>query len=117
MLDVDVERFATGLNQTGSGLRLRLATHEGRIALAQIKRLQSLNDPRPRQQKVIEGWRRVYIHACDRAAQAIDQLWDEHQWPTDGARDRRFTWRPDGTFLQGLGDHQGWILRPALNTG
>lgn len=68
--------------------------HEGRIAVEQIKRLQGLGGPRAA--GAIETWRRAYIKACNSASQSIDTLWDEHQWPADGARDRRFEWSPRG---------------------
>lgn len=90
MPDEDLKRFARGLNQTRAGLRLRLAIHESRIAIAQIRRLKHLG---PRSARAIESWRRAYIQASDSAAQAIDSLWDEHEWPADGARDRSFEWK------------------------
>jgi hypothetical protein len=94
--DLDIRRFQNGINQTRSGLRLRLAMHEGRIAVEQIKRLQSLGG---RQAALaVETWRHAYIKSCNCASQAIDTLWDEHQWPEDGARDRRFVWRPAANF-------------------
>jgi hypothetical protein len=92
MLDADLQRFEAGINQTKSGMRLRMAVHEARIAVRQIERLQALNNPR--YGRAIESWRQAYIHSCEHAAQAIDELWDQHQWPTDGARERRFEWRP-----------------------
>lgn len=95
MLDADIRRFELGLNQTRPGLRLRLAMHEGRIAIQQIDRLERLGGPR---KSAIESWRRAYIAASNRAAIAIDELWDLHQWPTDGARNRRFEFRPAKDF-------------------
>ncbi len=92
MVDVDIERFMTGLNQTRDGLRLRLSMHEGRIAVHQIQRLKSLGGPSVA--KAIETWRHAWIKSCDNASNAIDNLWDEHQWPADAARDRRFEWHP-----------------------
>jgi hypothetical protein len=92
MLDTDNERFAASLNQTRPGLRLRLAMHESRIAIAQIERLRRLGGTR--MNSAIHSWRRSYIASCDRASEAIDQLFDQHQWPADGARDRRYEWRP-----------------------
>jgi hypothetical protein len=68
-----------------------MAIHESRIAIEQIERLNYLGQ---RQRGAIETWRRAYIKACQAAAEAIDALWDEHRWPEDGARDRRFEWRP-----------------------
>lgn len=93
MLDADLKRFERGLNQTRSGLRLRLAMHEGLIAVKQIARLQQLNDPRGGQ-SAVDSWRRAYIKACNHASEAIDTLFNEHQWPEDGARDRRYEYRP-----------------------
>lgn len=96
MLDGDTERFEAGLNQTGAGLRLRLAMHEGNIALQQLRRLKekALIDRR----SAVESWRKAYIAACNRASMAIDELFDAHQWPEDGARNRRFEWRPTKNF-------------------
>lgn len=96
MLDVDIERFENGLNQTRPGLRLRLALHEGRIAISQITRLKQLGGPRAL--NAIRSWQRAYISASNRAAEAIDELWDHHAWPADGARDRRYEWRPAKRF-------------------
>lgn len=95
MLDADLHRFESeGLNQTKAGLALRMAVHEGRIACSQIKRLTAVNDPRPAAVRALDSWRRSYVHASDRAAQAIDQLWDAYQWPPDAGRERRYAWRP-----------------------
>jgi hypothetical protein len=96
MLDIDTQRFAEGLSQTRPGLRLRLAMNEGRIAIHQIERLKQLGGSRMNQ--AIESWRRAYIKASDRAAEAIDELWDRHSWPADGARNRRYEWRPAKDF-------------------
>jgi hypothetical protein len=92
VLDRDLQRFANGLNTTQSGYRLRLATHESRIAVSQIERLRQLGG-RDRAQ-AIDSWQRAYIKASDNAAKAIDALWDAYQWPTDGARARGFHWQP-----------------------
>lgn len=96
MLDADLERFESGLNQTRPGLRLRLAIHEARIAISQITRLKQLGGPR--QTAAMNSWRRAYITACNHAASAIDELWDRHQWPADGGRDRTYEWRPATRF-------------------
>jgi hypothetical protein len=96
MLDADLKRFQSGLDQTGPGMRLRLSMHESRIAVKQIARYHTVNDPRAG--KIIESWRRAYIKACDNAAKAIDMLWEEHQWPEGAARDRSFEWRPTANF-------------------
>lgn len=95
MLDADLHRFESdGLNQTKPGLKLRLAVHEGRIAIAQIRRLQGLNDPRRTASAAVDTWRQSYIRASNHAAQAIDELWDAYQWPPDAGRERRYTWQP-----------------------
>lgn len=93
MLDADLHRFeADGLNQTKSGLRLRLAVHEGRIAVAQIRG--GLVGPRRLSAAALETWRQSYIRASNCAAQAIDELWNDYQWPPDAGRERRYTWQP-----------------------
>lgn len=92
MLDADDRQFEKELGSTRYGLRLRLAIEEGRVAVQQIRRLQAMNSTRAR--AAIESWRRAYIGACNRASAAIDELWDAHQWPTQGGRDRRYAWRP-----------------------
>jgi hypothetical protein len=92
MLDLDLERFANGLHQTRAGWHLRMAIHEARIAVEQIGRLERRNHPYGA--KMINDWRRTYIKACEKASEAIDQLWDKHQWPADGARRRDFEWKP-----------------------
>ena len=91
MLDADLQRFAHGLNQTKSGLRLRLAMHEGAIAVNQIERLQRLGGNVGR---AVDSWRRAYIRASEHGSKAIDDLWNQHQWPTDGARTRDYEWQP-----------------------
>lgn len=96
MLDSDLQRFEAGLNQTGAGLRLRLAMHEGNIALQQLRRLEQQIPINKR--SAVESWRKAYIAACNRASMAIDELFDAHQWPEDGARNRRFEWRPAKDF-------------------
>jgi len=96
MLDGDAKRFESGLNQTRAGLRLRLAFHESHIAVSQIERLRALGGPHAA--KAIDTWRRAYVKACDHAAQAIDVLWNEHQWPSDGGRTRHYEWRPAKDF-------------------
>jgi hypothetical protein len=96
MLDADQIRFTQGLHETRPGLRLRLAIHESCIAAAQIGRLIKLGGPRSA--SASETWRRAHIAACNRASEAIDQLWDQHQWPADGARNRRYEWRPTANF-------------------
>jgi hypothetical protein len=96
MLDADLRRFEHGLNQTRSGMHLRLAIHEGNIAVAQIKRLQDLNSPQSA--RALATWRKAYISSCDRAAKAIDALWDQHQWPEHGARARDYEWKPSKRF-------------------
>jgi len=75
-----------------------MAVHEGRIAIAQIRRLQSLNDPRRVTVRALESWRQAYVQASNNAAQAIDQLWDQYRWPQDAARERRFEWQPVKDF-------------------
>ena len=92
MLDADDRQFELNLGETRSGLRLKLAIHESRIARQQIARLQVMRGQRS--QSAVESWRRAYVAACNRASMAIDELWDAHQWPTDAGRDRRFAWRP-----------------------
>jgi len=92
MLDQDLQRFAEGLHQTKAGFRLRMAIHESHIAISQIERLRSLGGPH--RMAAIDSWQQAYIRACDVAANAIDQLWDSHQWPTDGARVRGYVWHP-----------------------
>lgn len=96
MLDHDLKRFADGLGETRAGLRLRLAMNETRIAVAQIKRLEQLGGQRT--VLAIDSWRRAIIKANHAAAEAIDTLWNDHQWPEDGARERRFEWKPDPAF-------------------
>jgi hypothetical protein len=91
MLDADLERFQTGLHTTRHGLRLRLAMHEGNIAVRQIERMACLGS---RYTSAIETWQRAYIKACNNASTAIDQLWDEYRWPADAARARDFIYRP-----------------------
>lgn len=91
MLDADLERFTTGLHVTRHGLRLRLAMHEGNIAVNQIERLRYLGG---KYVGAIETWQRAYIKACNSASEAIDALWDGYQWPADGARNRRWEYRP-----------------------
>jgi hypothetical protein len=94
VLDADLKRFEDeGINQTRAGLRLRMAVHESRIAAAQIRRLQEINDPRRLSRRVLESWRQSYIRANENASRAIDELWDAFQWPTDAARDRRYEYR------------------------
>lgn len=91
MLDADLERFETGLNNTRHGLRLRLAMHEGNIAKRQIERLRFLGG---RYTAAIATWQQAYIKACNNASVAIDALWEGYNWPADGARDRRYEYRP-----------------------
>lgn len=91
MLDADLKRFTLGLHNTRHGLRLRLAMHEGNIAINQIERLKYLGG---RYTGAIETWQRAYIKACNTASEAIDALWDQHRWPADGARNRRWEYRP-----------------------
>lgn len=92
MLDPDLKRFETHLNQTRAGLRLRLAFQEGRIACQQIERLRALNSPNCK--AAIQSWQRAYIKASTRATEALDALWDDYQWPPDAARERSFVWCP-----------------------
>lgn len=87
----DAERFAGGLHRTQAGFALRLAIHEGRVAVQQITRLSRLGGVR--RAYAIDTWRRAYIKACNRASTAIDELWDAHQWPSDGARNRSYEWK------------------------
>jgi hypothetical protein len=94
MLDADLERFKEELDRTKAGLRLRLASAEGVIAQQQIKRLIQRGVSGARALQALESWRRCYITACNHAAEALDALWDEFAWPTDGARDRGFAWTP-----------------------
>jgi hypothetical protein len=91
VLDQDLKRFKDGLGSTRHGLRLRMAIHEGRIAVQQIRRLEQLGQKGGR---AIDSWRRAYIRACEHASTAIDVLFDEHAWPEDGARERRFEYTP-----------------------
>jgi len=91
MLDADIERFRTGLHATRHGLRLRLAMHEGSIAIKQIERLKYLGG---RYTSAIETWQRAYIKSCNTASEAIDALWDNYSWPADGARNRSYVYRP-----------------------
>lgn len=98
MLDADLERFATGLNQTKPGLRLRMAVHEGHIAIAQIRRFLPEQALALRERRALESWRQAWIQASNNAAQAIDELWDVHHWPADGARVRGFQWQPAKDF-------------------
>lgn len=91
MLDADLRRFTLGLHTTRHGLQLRMAMHEGKIAVHQIERLTFLGG---RTANAIDTWRRAYIKACNNASEAIDALWDQHHWPADAGRDRRFEWRP-----------------------
>lgn len=92
MLDADAERFERSLKETRPGLHLCMAIHEAQVAVQQIRRLEALGGPR--RQSAVDSWRRAYIQSCNRAAEAIDALWDRYRWPTDGARDRRFEWTP-----------------------
>jgi len=91
MLDQDIERFRTGLHATRHGLRLRMAMHEGNIAIKQIERFKFLGGAAAGE---VESWQRAYIKACNNASLAIDSLFDAYQWPADGARDRSFAYRP-----------------------
>lgn len=99
MLDADIERFEAGLHATRHGLRLRLAIHEGNIAVNQIERLRFLG---ARSSAAIASWRRAYIKACETASQAIDALWEEHRWPADGARERSYQYQPPPPPKQAL---------------
>jgi hypothetical protein len=94
MLDADLHRFADGLNQTKPGLRLRMAMAESLIARQQITRHYRRGVSGARALKNLESWRLAYVQACNHAAEALDALWDEFAWPTDGARDRGFAWTP-----------------------
>lgn len=102
MPDPDVKRFMSGLNNTSAGLRLRLAMHEGRIAVSQIKRLRQLGGGRG-VLTAIDSWRRAYINSCRLASKAIDELFDDHAWPEDGARARDYEWSPREAY-------QKWLL-------
>jgi len=95
VLDVDTQRFENELGRTPDGMKLRMAMHEARIAAATIAQLYQRGTTRGRQ---IESWRRAYTKACEHASQAIDRLWNAHQWPADGARNRLFEWRPTEPF-------------------
>lgn len=92
MPDADAKRFMGGLNQTKPGLRLRLAIHEGRIAISQVKAY--LEIPGPTHQRALESWRRAWIRASETASRCIDELWETHHWPPDAGRERAFEYRP-----------------------
>ena len=82
-------------------MRLRLAIHEGTIAIRKIREVRILTGLSLNGQKTtdaVESWRRAYIAACNRATLAIDALWDDYQWPADGARTRDYEWRPTNGF-------------------
>lgn len=97
MDDTDLTLFANGLNQTKPGLRLRMSIAEAQIALRQISRLYSRGISSPRALRNLQSWQAAYIRASDSASQAIDELWDTHQWPADSARDRTYRWHPTAT--------------------
>ncbi len=90
--DADLQRFAQGLHKTRSGMRLRLAFHESRIALQQLERLRRLGGDHDG--RSIASWRSAYIRACEHASAALDDLFDLHQWPPDNGRDRGYYWQP-----------------------
>jgi len=108
MPDADLIRFERELGTTRAGMQLRMANHEARIAVFQIEKVRSdlqrlLNESQAgdgwqvrakRLRGDLTTWQRAYIKACDRASEAIDALWDSHQWPADCARVRSFDWRP-----------------------
>lgn len=104
MPDPDVKRFMEGLNNTHPGLSLRMATHEGRVAIAQISRLRQLGG-KAGVIAAIDSWRRTYIKACNSAAASIDQLWERHAWPHDGARAREYEWHPREDYQRWLNQH------------
>lgn len=101
MLDVDAQRFAEGLNRTAPGMRLRLAIHEGKIAVAELQRLRrdmaaatDLDSWRKVHYRDLDSWRRAYIRSCTNASQAIDDLWEQFRWPMDAGRARAWLWVP-----------------------
>ena len=101
MPDPDLKRFQAELERTRPGMRLRLAIHESNIAVKKIRALRASfrrSTNLASHSDVTEGWRRAYIAACNRASMAIDDLWNQHQWPEDGARNRYYEWRPAKGF-------------------
>ncbi len=93
VLDPDIKRFETsGLKRTADGLKLVMAMHEMRCAIYQLERLLRVGSAAYRE---IDSWRRAYIRASDHGSQALDRLWNAHQWPTDGARQRDYDWHPE----------------------
>ena len=96
MPDADLTRFEKQLGRTRPGMHLRLAVHESRLAVRQIQKLLAFGagetDPD------LCSWRRAYVAACERASEAIDELWIIHRWPADGARERRYIWTPTPWF-------------------
>lgn len=110
MPDPDVDRFLQGLNSTDPGLRLRLAMHDGRTAISQIKRLYQLGGGRGIV-SAIASWRNSYIKACLKASRAIDELFDAHAWPEDGARARDYEWKPREDYQRWLAAHRDRDLK------
>lgn len=94
-----MQRFGFELAETGPGLRLRLAITEAGIAERKIRDLRRLYglaalDRSGTPYAQLQAWRRQYIKSCDLASISLGQLWDGYAWPTDGALERSYVWRP-----------------------
>jgi hypothetical protein len=96
--DPDVCRFERELAGTCAGLHLRLAMTEGRIAIAKIRTYRAaagaIIDRGSESYRLLELWRRAYIKACNAGSAAIAELWQDHQWPSEGAHAAQFAWEP-----------------------
>lgn len=95
--DADEERFKRELALTPHGKRLSVALKQVTVALNALQSLRSYHVRNPwtaAARDKEETWQRSYLNASERARLAMDVLYKQFGWPSDGQYDETFTWAP-----------------------
>jgi hypothetical protein len=79
--DPDIQKFIAEYQHTDAGRAFRMAWNDQVKAVRQLRLLPRLFSNANDIERETANWRRLYIHACNRAAAALTQLTVLYGWP------------------------------------